>query len=276
MIYLIIFITILIFLVYILFENANPVVDRYTIDASLPNSIKKLNILHISDLHNYRFGVNQSRIKKLLKNNYDLVFITGDIIDRRYVGYDNAMDLVDLLNGDKFFVTGNHEKGYKDYNILREILTQKGVKILENEIVNYKGIDILGIEDPSEYLTINKKVKKNNRKEIEENLEMLTEKSKNKFKILLIHRPEFFDLYVKYKIDLIFSGHTHGGQARIFNKGVFSSDQGLFGEFCGGVFKRKTSTMYNSRGLGNNFPFTKRVFNRPQIIELEVKNTNNI
>ncbi|MFM1514652.1 metallophosphoesterase [Helcococcus ovis] len=274
MIYLIIFITILIFLVYILFENANPMVDTYIIERDLPSSIKQLNLLHISDLHNYKFGVKQSKIKKIIKNNYDLIFITGDIIDRRYIGHENAMDLIDLLNGNIFFVTGNHEKGYKDFDKLRKMMISKGVKILDDEVISYKGIDILGINDPSEYISLNKKVKKNTRKEIDEKLSSIIKKSKNDFRILLVHRPEFFDIYAKYNINLIFSGHTHGGQVRIFNKGVFSSGQGFFGKYCGGIFTKKDSVMYNSRGLGNNFPFAKRVFNRPQIIEVIIKNTN--
>ncbi|MFM1524128.1 MULTISPECIES: metallophosphoesterase [Helcococcus] len=275
MIYLIIFITILLFLVYILFENANPIVNTHIIYKDLPSSIKELNILHISDLHNYQFGKKQSKIKKLLKNNYDLIFITGDIIDRRYLGHGNAIDLIDLFNSEIFFVTGNHEKGYRDFEKLKEILISKGVRVLDDEVINYKGISILGVNDPSEYISKNKKVKKDIRKDMDQVLSNITKNLSEEFKILLSHRPEFFDLYVKYNIDLIFSGHTHGGQARIFNKGVFSSGQGFFGKYCGGIFSKNNTVMYNSRGLGNNFPFAKRIFNRPEIIEVIIKNAKN-
>ena len=86
------------------------------------------------------------------------------------------------------------------------------------------------------------------------------------FNILLSHRPELFDLYADRNIDLIFSGHAHGGQFRIpFIGGLVAPDQGLFPKYTSGVYKQNQSTMIVSRGLGNSI-IPIRIFNRPEIV----------
>ena len=92
------------------------------------------------------------------------------------------------------------------------------------------------------------------------------------FKILLCHRPEIFDIYVKENIDLIFSGHAHGGQIRIpFIGALMAPDQGLFPKYTSGMYEEKGSTMVVSRGLGNSI-MPIRTFNRPEIIVLTLDN----
>lgn len=57
------------------------------------------------------------------------------------------------------------------------------------------------------------------------------------YKILLSHYPEYYDEFIKGKdIDLVLSGHNHGGQIRIFGKGALSSSTGLFPKYDRGVF----------------------------------------
>jgi predicted MPP superfamily phosphohydrolase len=91
------------------------------------------------------------------------------------------------------------------------------------------------------------------------------------FQILLSHRPDFFDLYKKSNIDVIFSGHSHGGQFRIPGiGGLLSPDQGFFPKYDGGRYAEDGSVMYVSRGLGNSL-FPIRIFNRPEIIAVTLK-----
>ncbi len=89
--------------------------------------------------------------------------------------------------------------------------------------------------------------------------------------ILLAHRPHYFNQYVDWGADLIFSGDTHGGMIRLpFIGGLIASDGGFFPEYDGGVYRDGQSTMIVSRGLGN-YPINLRVFNRPELGVITLK-----
>ena len=90
------------------------------------------------------------------------------------------------------------------------------------------------------------------------------------FTILLAHRPEQFPSYVAHGIDLVLSGHAHGGQFRIpFVGGVVAPDQGLFPRYDAGLYEQGDTRMVVSRGLGNS-TFPVRVNNRPEVVLVEL------
>jgi predicted MPP superfamily phosphohydrolase len=83
--------------------------------------------------------------------------------------------------------------------------------------------------------------------------------------ILLSHRPEFFGLYAGSGMDLVFSGHAHGGQIRLpFVGGLIAPGQGFFPKYTSDAYKQDGATMAVSRGLGNSIA-PVRVFNRPEV-----------
>jgi len=91
------------------------------------------------------------------------------------------------------------------------------------------------------------------------------------FSILLAHHPEMFDIYMENGMDLIFTGHAHGGQFRIpFIGGLFAPDQGLFPEYTSGCYVKGKSAMFVSRGLGNSI-MPIRINNPPEIVEVTLK-----
>ena len=92
------------------------------------------------------------------------------------------------------------------------------------------------------------------------------------FKILLCHRPELIDIYNNNNIDLVFTGHAHGGQIRLpFIGAIVAPDQGFFPKYTEGEYTKNNTTMIVSRGLGNTaIPF--RTFNKPEIIEVTLSN----
>ncbi len=68
------------------------------------------------------------------------------------------------------------------------------------------------------------------------------------YHILLSHHPEYYEPFLKEKkIQLILSGHAHGGQWRIFNHGIYTPGQGLWPKYTSGIHKN----MIISRGLAN-------------------------
>ena len=102
-------------------------------------------------------------------------------------------------------------------------------------------------------------------------LNTLSENSSN-FKILLSHRPDLFDIYSNSSVDLVFSGHAHGGQFRLpFIGGLIAPDQGLFPKLTEGIHTSNNTTMVISRGLGNSI-IPLRLFNRPELVVVTLSN----
>ena len=91
------------------------------------------------------------------------------------------------------------------------------------------------------------------------------------FTLLLSHRPELFDTYVDQDVDLVLSGHAHGGQFRLpFIGGLVAPNQGLFPEYDAGIYTEGNTNMLVSRGVGNSIlPF--RINNRPEVILIELQ-----
>ncbi|MGL5068150.1 MAG: metallophosphoesterase [Sarcina sp.] len=236
----------------------------------VPNRFNDYKILQISDLHNKEFGKGQKNIlNKIKKVQPDIIVVTGDIIDSGKE--ENAMELMREINkiAPVYFVSGNHEAWGGSYNVLKVDLKEIGITVLDNEKIEIiKGndsIELLGLLDNSFINPENKEeyTTKQLNNLIEENDEL---------KILLSHRPELFDTYAKSDVDLVFSGHAHGGQFRIpFVGGVVAPDQGLFPKYPEGIYIQNDTSMVVSRGLGNSI-IPVRIFNRPEIVVVTLKN----
>jgi predicted MPP superfamily phosphohydrolase len=92
------------------------------------------------------------------------------------------------------------------------------------------------------------------------------------YRILLSHRPELIDVYEKNSINLVLSGHAHGGQFRIpFIGGLIAPDQGFFPKYTEGLYRVGETKLIVSRGLGNSIiPF--RINNRPELVVITLTN----
>ena len=93
------------------------------------------------------------------------------------------------------------------------------------------------------------------------------------YKILLSHHPEYWSLrepYLSaYKIDLVLSGHAHGGQIRIFNKGLWAPGQGWFAKYVRGVYEGPHGHLVVSAGLANTVKMIPRFFNPTEVVYLK-------
>ena len=100
-----------------------------------------------------------------------------------------------------------------------------------------------------------------------EDLKMgLAEAGVNVLEDQISHRPELFDLYVETEMDLVFSGHAHGGQFRLpFIGGLVAPNQGFFPKYDAGLFSVDSTNMIVSRGVGNSI-IPIRFNNRPEIV----------
>lgn len=241
--------------------------------SKIPSTFKGFKILQISDLHNKKFGDNQETlIQKVKGENPDIIVITGDLIDSKSYDAEVSMELIRELVKEYpiYFVTGNHEKWSGKYNDLEKELKNHHVTVLRNEHVTIqKGqqkINLLGIDDP-EFVTENHNEVNGVKDEI----------SKAKFgmppdtyNVLLSHRPELLAKYADEQIDLVLSGHAHGGQVRLpFIGGLVAPNQGVFPTYTAGLYKKQNTSMVVSRGLGNSI-IPQRILNRPELVIVQL------
>ena len=247
---------------YLYWQDNGIVITRYQYkNEKIPSSFCGYRILQLSDLQNKVFGKHHKKIVHLIKKeNPDCIVITGDLLDRNRTNIDSAIELISKIVkiAPVYYVSGNHEHQSGKYNELIPLLKTSGVFVLENnkEIITKanEAISILGIKDKS----VNANYQKI--------LSVLSEIDKTDFQILLSHRPELLSSYSQYDIDIVLTGHAHGGQIRIpFIGGVFAPHQGFFPQYTSGTHTENNTTMIVSRGLGNStFPF--RVNNRPELV----------
>ncbi len=88
------------------------------------------------------------------------------------------------------------------------------------------------------------------------------------FKLLLCHHPEYYPKYLQeLDIDLIISGHAHGGQWRFFGRGVFAPDQGLFPKLTSGIYNDR---LIVSRGVANTAGIIPRIFNPCEVLSIHI------
>ena len=180
---------------------------------NVPASFDGLRIVQVSDLHDAVFGDNQRKlIAKVKDTKPDYIFITGDVIDSNRYDLKQSLQVVKGLVeiADVYYVLGNHEVATNKVSEIYEALSSLGVHIMANEstVLERDGerLAIVGIEDPLMGRTT------------EDMLDIATAYlPDDMFKLLLAHRPEMFNTYVNYHIDLVFSGHAHGGQVRILD-----------------------------------------------------------
>lgn len=245
-------------------------------NSKIPKEFNGFTIVQVSDLHNTNFGHNQSElIDKVKSQNPDVIVVTGDLIYKRSQDVKNSLSFINQAVdiAPVYFVTGNHEAQIDEYDLdeLYKNLINAGVFILDNQSVklscNNSHINLFGINDADMYYD-----GYHYDDEIINNLLSDIKVDNTEFNILLAHKPEFIDIYAKYKYDLVFSGHAHGGQIRLpFLGGIWAPDQGFFPKYTQGQYVFEDTTMIVSRGLGKSIIPT-RIFNRPEIVVCKLNN----
>ncbi len=259
---------------WVIYGNSYIEISHYNIESEkIPDSFNGFCIMQISDLHNAEFGTdNKKLISKIKDTKADMIAITGDMIDWEKTDVDVAINFAKNIAeiAPTYYVNGNHEAGVPDeYDKLKNGLLDAGVIILENSSVDIvKGeekITIIGINDPS--FMVNSAGDTNGDK-IKNQLDDIVYENEN-YKILLAHRPEYFDTY-SGKVDLVLSGHAHGGQFIIpFVGGLVAPGQGLFPQYYSGVYKNGDTDMIVSRGVGNSI-IPVRINNNPEIVMVKL------
>ena len=257
-------------IVWTLWGNTALEVNEYEVVSDrIPQGFEGFRIAQVSDLHNAEFGEgNEKLIQLLSQTDPDIIVLTGDLIDSRHTDIEIALDFARqaIKLAPVYYVSGNHEACVREYEDLKMGLAEAGVVILENQNVQItregESITLMGIDDPSfqeVYLF------GDSESVARQAIDDLQNESEG-YTILLSHRPELFDLFVETEMDLVFSGHAHGGQFRLpFVGGLVAPNQGFFPKYDAGLFSEGSTNMIVSRGVGNSI-IPIRFNNRPEII----------
>ena len=222
-----------------------------TISLSSKKLTKPLRFVQISDVH---IGTRSTRflatlMTRIEKMDVDFLCITGDLIDQPGVTREQLSSLGEFSKP-IYYCTGNHER-YEDLEDILSRLRSQGVHVLRNQEMTAGEIQVIGIDDLDDSQQVAKQLQS-------------IEVSNKHFSILLYHRPEGLESCQSKGIDLMLSGHTHGGQIMPFNllvERVFEHTKGLhvLGE----------SSLYVSEGTGTWGPLI-RLGTRSEITLFEV------
>ena len=251
--------------------------DQLVTSPRLPEAFSGFRIVQISDLHNAEFGSGNETLFALLSQaSPDILVITGDLIDSRRTDVDVALSVcrwaVELAP--VYYIPGNHEARSDQYAQLKAGMEDAGVTVLENEVVMLEqggeSLVLAGVRDPGFQTYYHGGSDAAVVSDVLQHFQL----SPDSYTVLLSHRPELFNTYVNAGIDLVFSGHAHGGQFRLPGiGGLFAPNQGFFPQYDAGLYSRGQTNMIVSRGLGNSL-FPLRINNPPEIVAVELKKAN--
>ena len=227
---------------------------------------KDVSVAHISDIHIGHFRGRkflQRIVNKVNEQNVEAVFITGDLFDGRInLSKENLAPLSELKTP-VFFVEGNHDK-YTGVQIIKDYLREIGVRVLENEIVNWNGIQIIGLNHmraDNEALNIHATDKYMTIRNVLEKLSI----DRLNPAILLHHSPDGIKYANQHGVDLYLAGHTHAGQ--LFPIKYIAN---LIFEYNKGLHSFEETKLFVSQGAGTFGP-PMRIGTKSEITLLHLK-----
>lgn len=242
------------------------IVRTYTVKTDKLSAPVRLAV--VADFHGCDYGENAADLVQAITDlQPDAVLLVGDIFDD-VMPWDDSEALVRSLaqRWPCYYVTGNHEYWSNRVDEICRIITEAGVTVLDQNcaelVLNGQTLNICGIPDP--YANVN-------------TWDALTSATgdmhQEGYTILLAHRPELIEQYAaKGSFDLVVSGHAHGGQFRIplLMNGLYAPHQGWFPKYAGGMYEVEGTTLIVSRGLARESTFIPRIFNRPELLMIEL------
>lgn len=199
----------------------------------------------------------------------DAVLLVGDLFDddTQNRPTERTLSLMRQLSAlyPCYYVSGNHEAWTGEMDALYQQTEEAGVTVLRmsSGVLTVRGqrIALCGIPDPYEMVF-------SGAPDTEEQLrQALEDVDSADFTVLLAHRPELLAKYAQFPLDLVVSGHAHGGQVRIPGvlNGLYAPNQGWFPKLAGGAYTQDGTTLIVSRGLAVRTRLP-RIFNRPEVV----------
>lgn len=266
-----IYVILILFLALIPFcywQNNGLMVTEYEyVSEKIPQDLDGFKIVQISDLHNKKFGAENKKLLEVIqKQEPDIIVVTGDLIDSNRTDIEAAVEFMEsaVTVAPVYYITGNHEEYVttEEKELLLEEIERAGAVILDDKSIflesGNSGFYLCGLADKS--------LAGNRLSRMMEELDTEQEPV-----ILLAHEPQYLSKYSSASVDLVLSGHAHGGQFRLpFVGGLIAPGQGLFPKYTEGMHTEGNTTMIISRGLGNSI-VPLRLFNHPEVVCVQLK-----
>lgn len=199
----------------------------------------------------------------------DAVLLVGDMFDddTQNRPTERTLSLMRQLSAQYpcYYVSGNHEAWTGEMDALYQQTAEAGVTVLRmsSGVLTVRGqrIALCGVPDPYEMVFSGAPDTEEQLRQAMENVDSAD------FTVLLAHRPELLAKYAQFPLDLVVSGHAHGGQVRIPGvlNGLYAPNQGWFPKLAGGAYTQDGTTMIVSRGLAVRTRLP-RIFNRPEVV----------
>lgn len=199
----------------------------------------------------------------------DAVLMVGDLFDddTQNRPTERTLSLMRQLSAlyPCYYVSGNHEAWTGEMDALYQQTEEAGVTVLRmsSGVLTVRGqrIALCGIPDPYEMVFSGAPDTEEQIRQAMENVDSAD------FTVLLAHRPELLTKYAQFPLDLVVSGHAHGGQVRIPGvlNGLYAPNQGWFPKLAGGAYTQDGTTLIVSRGLAVRTRLP-RIFNRPEVV----------
>lgn len=228
--------------------------------------VEPMNIILIADTHfseHYTPDDFQKAVDKINEQEPDLVLFLGDLFDdlQKYTGDSGAisekLSQIESKQG-KYAVYGNHDYGLGSEFKYKDIMKDGGFTVLVNESVHFpeNNVTLTGVDD---YL-----LGYGDASVVENN-------PINAFNIVACHEPDVIDMIMSEPVDLMVSGHTHGGQIKIpFYKHSYLPPLGE--KYRAGEFffdNPAKTTLYVNRGLGIT-KIPARFLSTPEVTVIQI------
>jgi predicted MPP superfamily phosphohydrolase len=218
----------------------------------LPRSLHGLKIGHLSDLHLTGYmhrDFYHYAIQGLMDHKPDVVVLSGDIID-----FDDCLHqvqpLLETVNAPLgcHFVLGNHDRRIRQVDLLRSMLgeigwTDLGLRSITRE-KSGEEIYLIGNERP--WFDLQERNEDEKKSEDHRRTASL--------RIGVSHAPDQWRWGMQMDLDLLFCGHTHGGQARFPLIGPLIAPSWYGSRYASGWFDKSPMLMHVSRGLSGTHP----------------------
>ncbi len=254
-------------------------VRNYVIESErIPMGFDGCRIVHISDLHGRWFGAQQERLLEMVRRQKpEVILMTGDWIDMDYQGEDERCCQV-VVKGlleiaPVYGIIGNHEARAKHRTYLIEELKRMGVRLLLDETIGLKrrgdSIRLTGFKTPY-HAPLKEDLSELKRMEEEycRVLDLRENEGKPMYRVVMAHRPELIGMYSQLGLDLVLSGHAHGGLMKLpFGHRLLAPGQSWFPKYTHGLYQKEETRMIVSCGLGG-----PRIGIEPEIGLIVLKN----
>ncbi len=224
----------------------------------------------VTDYHSETKSDDQI-ISIIEQNNSDYILLGGDILDSSDIKptLEFASRLQDISQ--VIYARGNHENDYQNYNQFKAEMEKLGAIVVDSTNYQTEDLNFIGIEDFSgANLTESEQFSSIYIPYIENYKQFVNE---DKFNVLLAHRPNFLDTYANLGVDLVVSGHAHGGQWQLpFSSiGLIAPDEGFFATNVEGIKIQNDTTQIISTGTSNPYsPLIPRIFNPREVVIIEI------